>query len=164
MSVIERAKDLCHTGRSYGGACCLLYRATIGYASEEGIENPEAYAFNGPNSLAITYLLGLSLELMLKGAVVALDLDADGKYLQNKIGHDLVAALDQAERRGFKSRADNLRQLVNVLSEPYRQHWLRYERPDRFDLPDNFDQIVVILETLEEDVGAVIGHIPGAAS
>ena len=161
---IERAKELCHTGRSYGGACCLLYRATIDYASEEGIEDRGAYAFNGPNSLAITYLLGLSLELMLKGAVVALDPDADATYLQKKIGHDLVAALDQAEYRGFTSKADNLRQLVNVLREPYRQHWLRYERPDRFNLPDNFDQIVVILETLEEDVRAAVDVIQRTAS
>lgn len=161
---IDRAKDLYHTGRSYGGACCLLYRATIDYAHEEGIEDGEAYVFNGPNSLAITYLLGLSLELMLKGVVVALDPNADANYLQKEIGHDLVAALDEAEHRGFISRADNLRQLVDVLRQPYRQHWLRYERPDRFNLPDNFDQIVAILGSLEEDVGAIAEAVQKAAS
>jgi len=59
---------------------------------------------------------------------VALDPDAGAKYLQKEVGHDLLAALDQAEHRGFASQTDDLRQVVDVLREPYRQHWLRYGR------------------------------------
>jgi hypothetical protein len=161
---IERASDLYHTGRSYAGACCMLHRATLDYTEEEGIEDRDTYVFNGPNSLAITYLLGLGLELMLKGAIVALDPGADARYLQKEIGHDLLAALDQAEHRGFASQAGNLRQLVDVLRDPYRQHWLRYERPDQFNLPDNFEQIVAILEAVEGDIKAVLDAAQKAPS
>lgn len=151
---IELAKELCHTGRSHAAASCLLYRATVEHAVDEGIEDTVSYAFNGPNSLSIQYLLGLGLELMLKSAIVAWDSNVDAKYLQNKVGHDLVGALDEAEKRGFASDAPNLREILEVLREPYKQHWFRYERPEQFQLPADFDQIVETLTVLEEALQA----------
>ena len=159
---IELAKELCHTGRSHAAASCLLYRATVEHAVVEGIEDTASHAFNGPNSLSIQYLLGLGLELMLKSAIVACDPDVDAKYLQNKVGHDLVGALDEAEKRGFVSEAPNLREILEVLRAPYKQHWFRYERPEQFQLPADFDQIVEALPVLEEALQATLA-LAGAA-
>ena len=145
---------LYHTGRSHAGAACLLYRAAVEYAADEGIEDPVSQAFNGPNSLSIQYLLGLGLELMLKSAIVAWDGGADAKYLQNQIRHDLVKALDEAEKRGFASQSPHLREIVEVMQKPYFKHWFRYQRPDRFALPGDFDQVVQLLQVLEAELTA----------
>ena len=100
---IALAKELHQTGKAHAWSSCLLYRASIRHAEDEGIEDPQAYAFNGTPSLAIHYLLGLGLELMLKSAIVAGDAAVDDACLRNTIGHDLVRALDEAEARGFAS-------------------------------------------------------------
>jgi hypothetical protein len=94
---------------------------------------------------------------MLKAAVVAWDPTVNAKYLKNEIGHDLTAALDEAEKRGFASQAPHLREILEILREPYQQHWFRYERPDQFPLPDDFDQIVPVLETLEQELETKLG-------
>ena len=154
---IDLANELRHTGRSHAAASCLLYRATIQRAEEEKIPDPKSYAFNGPTSLSIQYLLGLGLELMLKAAVVAWDPTVDEKYLKREIGHDLIAALDEAEKRGFASKASHLREILKILREPYMQHWFRYQQPDQFPLPDDFDQIVPVLEILEQELDAKLG-------
>lgn len=148
----ELAALLLRNGKEHAESACLLYRAAHDIAHAENIEDEEAFAFYGPYSLSVQYLLGLGLELMVKSAIVAWDAEADAKYLRNEVGHDLIAALDQAEARGFTSSAPNLRALLDVLREPYKQHWLRYERPDQFELPSSFDEIVPILETLYSEV------------
>jgi hypothetical protein len=71
---------------------------------------------------------------MLKAAIVAWGGPSDDKSLR-EIGHDLIKALDLAEAAGFNSAAPNLRDILNVLHEPFKQHWFRYGRPDEFGLP-----------------------------
>lgn len=150
----DLARALHDTGKAHAEASCLLYAASFEQAKRESVEDREKYAFNGPYSLSVQYLLGLGLELMLKSAIIACDAGADSEYLQKEVRHDLVAALDQAERRGFHSEAPHLRDLVTLLREPYRQHWFRYERPEQFKLPGNFDQVVETLTILEKEVAA----------
>lgn len=153
---MELATTLFRTGRAHAGAACLLYRAAVEHAAEEGIDDPVDHVFNGQNSLSIMHLLGLGVELMLKSAIVALDAEADEKFLRHEIGHGLVNALDEAEKRGFSTNTPHLRKLVTVLHDTYAKHWFRYGRPSEFALPDNFDQVVAILEGLEQDVTAII--------
>ena len=90
---------------------------------------------------------------MLKAAIVAWGGQADEKSLR-EIGHDLVKALDTAEAAGFKSEAPNLRDILRALQEPFKQHWFRYGRPDKFALPGNFAQVVAALEVLDEELQA----------
>lgn len=160
---IELATQLHTTGKAHAWTSLLLYKASIDYAEREKLENPQAYAFNGPPSLSIHYLLGLGLELMLKSAISACDSDVDRGYLQNAIGHDLTKALDEAEARGFASRAPHLRGLVSLLREPYKQHWFRYERPKQMKLPGDFEQVENTLSVLHDELserlaGAVNEH------
>ena len=153
------AAALHQTGKAHAGAACLLYSASIDYARDpEGIERVEdqiTYAFNGPYSLSLHYLLGLGIELMLKAVIVALDPSIDAKYLQNEIGHDLVKGLDEAERRGFASKAPHLRDIVELLRAPYKLHWFRYDRPKEMRLPGSFDQVVLMLSAVEREVAAL---------
>jgi hypothetical protein len=161
---IELATLLLGNGKAHGESACLLYRAARDAAHEEGIEDEETFAFSGPYSLSIQYLLGLGLELMIKAAIVAWDLTVDADQLQNTVRHDLVTGLDEAEARGYASQAENLRELLVALRKPYRQHWLRYERPAQFELPDDFDQIVPILTILYEEVRAKLDEIEAEAA
>ena len=78
---------------------------------------------------------------------------SDDKSLR-EIGHDLIKALDLAEAAGFNSAAPNLRDILNVLHEPFKQHWFRYGRPDEFGLPGDFAQVVATLEVLDEELRA----------
>lgn len=153
---IALARQLYHVGRSHAGAACLLYRAAVEHAAEDGAGDPLSVAFNGPNSLSITYLLGLGLELILKAAIVAWDDSADEKYLQKEVRHDLVKALDEAEKRGFGSEAPYLRPILETLRDPYAKHWLRYTHPEEFALPGDFDQVVATLEIVEAEMIAIL--------
>lgn len=149
---IELAKQLHESGKAHAWTACLLYRASLEHAEDEGFEDPLAYAFNGTPSLSIHYLLGLGLELMLKAATVAWDPNVDRAYLKNTIGHDLSKALDEAEARGFATQAPHLRALVELLCAPYKQHWFRYERPEQMNLPGNFDEVVNTLTVFEGEI------------
>lgn len=153
---IELARLLYQTGRAHAGAACLLYRAAVHHAAEEGIEDPVSHVFNGQNSLSIQVLLGLGLELMLKSAIAALDESADEAFLRKEIGHDLVKALDEAEKRGFASQAPHLGDILNVMQAPYGKHWFRYGRPDQFALPDDFDQVVSTLDVFDQELIALL--------
>ena len=150
----DLALVLHQTGKAHAEACCLLYKASFGQGQTEGADDLCKYAFNGPYSLSIQYLLGLGLELMLKSAIAAWDSEVDAEFLRNNVGHDLVVALDQAEQRGFKSQAAHLRELVEILRDPYRKHWFRYERPPQMKLPGDFDQVVATLTALESELRA----------
>jgi hypothetical protein len=154
---IELAKSLYATERSHALSALQLDRAALDYAEANEIEDPKKFAFNGTFSLSVHYLLGLGLELMLKAAVVACDENVDAKYLQDKIRHDLIGALDEAEARGFHSAAPNLRELIGYLGEPYKKHWFRYERPEGMFLPDDFDQVQAILKILDDELMARLG-------
>lgn len=154
---IELAKQLHETGKAHAWAACLLYKASFEYAEDENYEDPQAYAFNGTPSLSTHYLLGLGLELMLKSIITASDPDAvDDQYLRNTIGHDLIKALDDAEKRGFASEAPHLRDLLDLLHDPYKQHWFRYKRPEQMPLPGDFDQVVETLAVFEDEVTAML--------
>jgi hypothetical protein len=147
------ARQLFETGRAHAVASDLLYRSAILDAADRNLPNPELFAFNGTYSLSTHYLLGLGLELMLKAAIVAWAGPSDEKALKD-IGHDLIKALDLAEAVGFRSKAPHLREILSVLQEPFKQHWFRYGRPDRFELPGDFAQVVATLETLDEELQA----------
>jgi hypothetical protein len=38
------------------------------------------------------------------------------------------------------------------MVDPYKQHWFRYERPEQFHLPADFDQVVETLNVLESEL------------
>tara|TARA_R110000772_G_scaffold46876_5_gene107075 strand:- start:2642 stop:3118 length:477 start_codon:yes stop_codon:yes gene_type:complete len=149
---IELARQLFETGRSHALASELLYRSAIKEGEgRDDASDAEHFAFNGTYSLSTHYLLGLGLELMLKSAIVAWGGPSDNESLR-KVGHDLVKALDTAEAAGFESKAPNLRDILEVLHEPFKQHWFRYGRPDKFALPGDFAQVVAALEVLDEEL------------
>ena len=156
MMSAELAAQLYRSGKAHAAASCLLYRAAVEHAkaSEEIKDDPLDFAFNGTYSLSIHYLLGLGLELLLKAIIAACDPEVDEKYLKTEVGHDLVKALDEAEHRGFKSEAYHLREMAELLREPYKQHWLRYKQPARMPLPGDFDQVVRLLVIFDSEVAA----------
>lgn len=151
----ELAALLHDNGSAHASAACLLYRASLEQADRENVEDRARYAFNGPYSLSVQYLLGLGIELMLKAVIAAGDRAVDGDFLRKRVGHDLAVALEMAEQAGLAEEAQ-LRDLVGVLREPYRQHWLRYERPAQFALPDDFDEVVKVLTDLEHEVAVKV--------
>ena len=87
------AKGLYINGRSHALAADRLYRAAADDGLERNPNDPEFFAFNGPYSLSIHYLVSLGFELMLKAAYVAAGGPSDEAILR-AIGHDLVKALD----------------------------------------------------------------------
>ena len=149
----DLAATLYRTGRAHAGAACLLYAAAVQHAVDEGLADPIDHVFNGQNSLSIMHLLGLGMELMLKAVIVMNDAGVDEKFLRDKIGHDLLKAIGEAEARGFTSQAPYLSEIAKLLQDPYRKHWLRYERPEQFALPGDFDQVVTMLIGLEGELG-----------
>ncbi len=148
------ALQLFDTGRSHALASDLLYRSAFAQGLELNEPDPENFAFNGTYSLSTHYLLGLGLELMLKAAIVFYDETYDEKKLREKIGHNLILALDTAEAVGFKSEAPSLRDILTVLQTPFNQHWFRYGRPEKFALPGDFGQVVLALEVLDGELRA----------
>ncbi len=160
---IDLARTLYGTGRAHAYSSCLLYRASVDQAEDDGFEDSVSEVFNGQNSLSIMHLLGLGLELMLKSAVLTLDPKADEKYLRDALRHDLVKALDAAEERGFVSQADHLRDIATVLRDPYGKLWFRYGRPEEFALPDNFDQVVETLNVLDGELATLFAAAPPEA-
>ncbi|MEQ1639565.1 MAG: hypothetical protein ABL881_02045 [Novosphingobium sp.] len=153
MMTLELARQLFETGRSHALASDLLYRSALIEGAERNIADTEHFAFIGTYSLSTHYLLGLGLELMLKAAIVAWGGQADEKTLRD-IGHDLIKAIDAAEKTGFNSAAPNLRHVLEVLNEPFKQHWFRYARPARFALPGDFTQVVATLDVLDAEIRA----------
>lgn len=145
------AEILFTSGRGHALSADLLYKAAYESGLSKGIADPELFAFNGPHSLSIHYLLGLGLELMLKAAIVEWSGDKNEKLLRY-VGHDLIRAIDEAERFGFHSAAPHLRDILAVLHEPFKAHWFRYERPEGFPLPGDFEQVVETLDILDREL------------
>lgn len=150
----DYARNLYISGRSHGMGANRLWARALEEGGEAGHDDIDHFAFNGPFSLSINHLAGLSLELLLKSAYVASGGPADDKHLRNDIGHDLVRAIELAAERGFHSQAPHLREIIDHMSEPYRKHWFRYDRPNEFLLPD-FKPIHEALVVLEAEVKAL---------
>ena len=119
---------------------------------EQEVADPALFAFNGPYSLSVHYLVGLGLELILKAIIVARDPSMGEIELRRSIGHNLVAALDAVEAAGFESDAPYLRDVVETFNVPYQSHWLRYDRPDEFSLPGDFEQVLEMFNELDDEL------------
>ncbi|WP_313807676.1 hypothetical protein, partial [Sphingobium sp.] len=157
---LEIAKTLQGNGAAHSLAALVLFNASRDYGRDigEAEENIEVFAFNGPCSLSVHYLIGLGLELMLKSAYVACGGDGDDKHLTRAIGHDLTVALQMAERQGFQSPSDHLPELVAYMNEPYKGHFLRYKRPDRMNLPADMEQVAAVFEALRNETARLRTH------
>ncbi|WP_426275323.1 hypothetical protein [Sphingomonas sp. FW199] len=149
----EIALQLYQVGRSHALSAFELYRASIRYAEERGLEDPEHFAFNGTFSLSTHYLLGLGLELMLKAAVCLVEVEISPNDLK-RLGHNLLDALDRIERGNFDHDMTALRNLVEIMHQPYLSHWLRYEHPDQFFLPGDLAQVQETLRLFDETLEA----------
>ena len=163
---LKLACELFESGRSHALTSDFLYRSALRDGEERGVPDPELFAFNGTYSLSIHYLLGLGLELMLKAANVAWGGPSDDKFLRD-IGHDLVKAFDAAEAAGFASKAPRLREIIEVMRQPFKAHWFRYGKPDTFALPGDFAQLVEALTVLDEELRMKIyahDHIEAATT
>ncbi len=152
---IKLARDLFESGRSHALSSDFLYRSALREGQERELTDPELFAFNGTYSLSTHYLLGLGLELMLKAAIIAWGGPPEEKFLR-EIGHDLLEALNAAEAAGFASAAPRLREIVEVMRDPFKAHWFRYEKPDAFALPGDFAQVVEALDVLDKELRAKI--------
>jgi hypothetical protein len=150
----EKAKTLLENGEAHALAAVVLFDASYGYGRNIGISEKEIdkFAFNGKCSLSVHYLTGLGLELMLKAAYIACGGDGTDEHLRRKIGHDLSKALKKAQERGFESHSEHLAELVDYMSKPYEQHYLRYGRPDGLQLPANMEQVAAVFETLRKEI------------
>lgn len=148
------ANELFTGGRSHAMASHLLYEAAFAEGEErEDVDDPAHFVFNGPYSLSIVYLASLGLELMLKAAVVAWGGASHQRELR-EIGHDLRHALQAAREAGFNTEAPHLDELIELLRQPYLEHWLRYERPAEFPLPWDFTQVVETLNVVDQTLQA----------
>lgn len=132
---IEVARSLFEAGRAHAMSSILLHNAAIARAIEDKNPDPEKFAFNGTYSISIYYLVCIGLELYLKAAYVHYSGDGSHKAL-HAIGHDLVAALDEAEKHGFKSTVENLHEIADLLRLPHLKHYFRYNTPAEVPLPE----------------------------
>lgn len=151
----ELALQLYQVGRSHALSSFQLYQAAIGYAEEHGLEDPDHFAFNGTFSLSTHYLLGLGLELMLKAAVCSVETECSPKDLKS-LGHNLLDAVDRVEKGGFEHDMAAVRNLAEIMQEPYLSHWLRYEHPDQIPLPGDFDQVQETFRLFDEALEAKV--------
>jgi len=145
------AYKLYTAGRSHGMGAIRLWEWAKDEAEEVNPEDPDLFVFNGPLSLSINHLAGLSFELFLKAAYVAKGGAPSDKHLRDTIGHNIERALEKAEAQGFETDAPHLHGIVHHLSEPYAKHYFRYQWPDGYPLPE-FKQVADALTALEADV------------
>lgn len=113
----------------------LLHNASLERAVAEDHPDPDQFAFNGTYSLSVHYLVCLGLELYLKAAYVHHSGEGSHKAL-HAIGHDLVAALDAAEKHGFECQVENIREIADLLRLPHLKHYFRYNIPAEMPLPE----------------------------
>jgi hypothetical protein len=151
---IEIARDLFESARGHALSGNLLYNAALAKAEAEEQPDPAQWAFSGPYSISIHYLIGLSLELLLKTAYVLHGGGADDNSLK-ALGHKLVGALNTVEGLGFHSAAPNLREIVELLNEPYAQHHFRYFQPEQMPLPDVPD-VYAALQVLTDELHPLV--------
>lgn len=151
----ELAQQLYQVGRSHALSAFQLYEAGIRYAEEHGLEDPEHFAFNGTFSLSTHYLLGLGLELMLKAAVCSVEAESSPNELK-RLSHNLLDAVDRVERGDFEHDMAAVRNLAEIMQQPYLSHWLRYEHPDQFPLPGDFAQVQETFRLFDEALEAKV--------
>lgn len=77
---------------------------------------------------------------MLKAAVCSLEEEISPNELK-RLGHNLLDAVDRVEKGDFDHDMAAVRNLAEVMQQPYLSHWLRYEHPEQFPLPGDFAQI-----------------------
>lgn len=150
---VEKAKTLLENGEGHALAAVVLFDASYDYGRKIGVPDEEidTFAFNGVCSLSVHYLVGLGLELMLKAAYIACGGNGDDNHLK-AIGHDLNKAFSKAQELGFESQSEHLGELIDHMNEPYKQHYMRYGRPDGLLLPDNMEQVSAVFDTLRAEV------------
>ena len=134
-SDVDLAKQLWIMGGGHLlGTEAVIERARA-YVDEVNADDPEQVIFSGKFSASIHLLIGYAFELLLKSAYLAHGGDPE-KLGVRGIGHDLIAALDEAEARGFKSGVEHLRWVVERVREPHLAHQFRYGGMDEFEMPD----------------------------
>lgn len=149
------ARNLWNMGGGHAlGAEAVIRHAEV-WACDIGADDPERAVFNGKYSASIYLLLGYAFELLLKAAFVANGGDP-GQLGPRGIGHDLGAALNAAEERGFHSDAPHLRQIVELLRSPHREHQFRYGGMDEFPLPANVSEVLASLHHLASELQALL--------
>lgn len=151
----ELARNLWNMGGGHAIGAEAVVRRAQDWAREIGAEDTEKAVFNGKYSASIYLLLGYAFELLLKAAFVAHD--GDHKQLGPRgIGHDLSAALGAAEEHGFRSNAPHLREIIELLNLPHREHQFRYGGMDGFPLPANVDEVVANLNHLAAELQVLL--------
>lgn len=155
---VDKAKTLLENGAAHALAALVLFDACYAYGRKIDVaeEKIEDFAFNGTCSLSVHYLIGLGLELMLKAAFIACGGDESDRYLIKEIGHDLEVALQKAQESGFVSNSDHLSELVGYMSKPYKDHYLRYKRPDGMFLPNDLGQVSAVFEMLHSEITQLV--------
>lgn len=147
----ELARNLWNMGGGHAIGAEAVIRRAQEWAREIGADDPEKAVFNGKYSASIYLLLGYGFELLLKAAFVS----NGGNPRQlgpGGIGHDLAAALKAAEERGFHSSAPRLREIVELLQLPHREHQFRYGGMDDFPLPANVEEVLANLNHLASEL------------
>jgi len=157
---IDKAKMLLENGAAHALAAIVLFDASYDYGRKIGVaeEKIEDFAFNGTCSLSVHYLIGLGLELLLKAAYIACGGDESDKHLSKEIGHDLEVALQKAQELGFKSQSDHLVEFVGYMNKPYKNHYLRYNRPDGMFLPSDMKQTSAVFDMLQSEITQLFRH------
>lgn len=147
----ELARNLWNMGGGHAIGAEAVIRRAQEWAREIEADDPEKVVFNGKYSASIYLLLGYGFELLLKAAFVYNG--GDSKQLGARgIGHDLVAALNAAEERSFHSGAPRLREIVELLQSPHREHQFRYGGKDDFPMPADVEEVLANLNHLASEL------------
>lgn len=107
--------DLFRRGYSFGLSACQLAQVAKAVALARNETDWEKSVINGAHSPAIWFLAGFAFELFLKSAIAAKGGDTTEIKL---LGHDLVAALENAEERGV-SFSETTRFSVEVVNRTH---------------------------------------------
>lgn len=127
-----------------------LRLTSIDAAQNEGAEDVEKVAFNGPLSPSLHLLIGYGFELNLK--VVFLLLGGEEAELGTKrIGHDLIAALDAAEELGYVSIVPDIRWTLEKLRASHLSHHWRYGGNPTITIP-SLEMTIPRLQQLTREV------------
>jgi hypothetical protein len=140
-----------------GASHALSAQALAEFARQEavsaGAADVEQHAFNGKFSASIHLLIGFSFELLLKSAYILHGGDANA--LNRNIRHDLLVALEEAEKAGFISSVQNLRWVVECIREPHIEHQFRYGGAEIIEMP-GLELSLPTLDGLVRELGMLI--------
>lgn len=152
---MDKASRYFARGQKHAAAALILYEGSHDYGRRVGVpeEDLAEFAFRGDLSLSVFYLIGLSLELILKAAFLAGGgTEKDARRMQ----HDLRAVLSSVEDQGFNSQSDHLRAMVDYLATPYQQHAFRYEDVGELPLPSDMEQVKQLFVILQDEVARLM--------